>query len=80
MVVFGTVFPAPKPITFERATSVMGFGAVKIVGAYPIYWRASTHPTLASVFEICRLSVYNLILAENMAKISCSAANICHGN
>ncbi|MCP4709660.1 MAG: hypothetical protein GY869_13620, partial [Planctomycetes bacterium] len=22
-----------------------GFGAVKIVGAYPIHWRASTHPT-----------------------------------
>ncbi len=34
----------------------------------------------ASVFDICRLSVYNLTLAENMAKISCPAANICHGN
>ncbi len=45
MVVLGMVFPAPKPITLGRASlMMMGFGAVKIVGAVPIHWRASTHP------------------------------------
>ncbi len=45
MVVLGMVFPAPKPITLERASSMTGCGAVKIVGAYPRHWRASTRPT-----------------------------------
>ncbi len=45
MVVLGMVFPALKPITLGRASLMTGFGAVKIVGTYPIHWRASTHPT-----------------------------------
>ncbi len=65
MVVLGMVFPAPKPIALIWALLMMGFGAVKIVGAYPIHWRASTHPTgCVTAIKLGAYRVFFAALAE----------------